>query len=739
MCSQDLSGCKPVSPGKKEICSGHGYCHVNSSAPLGVCVCHGRYAGVGCHVAPTCGVSCDTDKGTCHHIDPGDPSADHCACFNAYEGADCTVDACAKTGGTLVDSDTCDCPAGSVQYPDPNPNVTSSAAHQGAIDAFRGCRKRCPSSPIPEFLGIECGTFAPVGVSNAATFTVGESRCSSTVVGSVVPFSPPGGTVTCSCSDAINVWNPIAKEAMPALALGDLCMPYCIYGKYLGVGTCDCIHGYEGTRCDAAICDPPTIFNATTSQCQCPDSWRYQDPTNCSKLSNVCGPAPYGTTPSTDGNVTRTGCDCSYPYTTDRNASSPTYRYCVSACGPHGTPDDSSGTCACDAAYTGRACSTPLCEHGSIPNATRGGCDCTRTPQWTGVYCNISACVGGDIKEATVVHSETGTTVYSFTCDCYPLWFGKLCQHHRCLNGATPSSRSSTAECECKHGYKGPLCATNNCVTRGFDLQPSPAPESSMGYTCPCSPAGTYSKSSGMCEDVTCNSGRLLVKDGNLTCDCLHMYTGVHCETPICTDLDTQHPIDTDDYTKGCACNDATLKLVNGVCINDHVCADYLALNPVPPVPIPMYNPVVKHNLTFHPSTIAIPVHNNFYTPGSDEPVCVCNDSRYIMWHDGSRQLNMGCVLSCDEEHGHINANVTDWFADECPCNKNITLPVGGGGTFCNGSVHPPAQTPGTDPYVEPVITKKKRSSLSWQMWALLGAVVVVLAVGSVLVYKFVS
>ncbi|CAC9504940.1 serine peptidase, clan SB, family S8-like protein [Leishmania infantum JPCM5] len=185
----------------------------------------------------------------------------------------------------------------------------------------------------------------------------------------------------------------------------------------------------------------------------------------------------------------------------------------ASTCGRNGECDQYTGTCVCDAGFTGAACNE--CESWLLPAASNPGCalecnaamnsaacdcdassgrcrscpagtrgydcsqpsvdcsshgtfnpataTCTCSSGWTGASCNVSSVCNGRGVLLSAMDSPTGSEM----CGCLGHWRGGTCQLCDCTNGGM--CNAVTGKCECVGAFTGPRCETcaANCTLRG--------------------------------------------------------------------------------------------------------------------------------------------------------------------------------------------------------------------------------------------------------------------------------
>lgn len=699
-CETAVPGCAPYAGGAG-LCSSHGQCFNNGTGYS--CDCHSGYTGVRCETDVPCGGLCPSHRGTC--------IGTTCQCFKSYRGATCEIDACAETGGTLVDKNTCNCSAvDGVQYPNANDDNTFRYR-------FRGCRKKCPVGSVadgPPFTGVECGGF------NNGNYT----RCS----GAPVPANG-GETASCICNNPSP--NPITLQQVNwDHTEGGSCLPRCVH-CFQNEGTLACdasrcgtsVCQYTGSSCNTRRCSSDATYTGATNGCQCSPPWLHPDPLNCSSVTHACVPAPYASAPSDVEKLVSQGCTCLFPFKRDTATKSTTYRLCISDCDGHGTASAATGSCVCNPGYGGPRCETELCAAGfSLAGASLGQvCNCRGLPQWKGPFCNESACIGG----TPLPSNQSG-------CTCHPLFEGTHCETSKCHHGGTtPTDTFSGSTCTCKVGWFGDLCDRGRCGASW----PDPVTNVSaipLGYTCDCGPAGVFSTETGVCTARSCGTrGTLEVLDSaKRTCRCDDDWstptTGVWspCSVHPCTDPLRHERADPHNASSPCVCKlkyRGTISPNDPLCAKIHTCAEWILRFPIVRV-------TIGTGVKWTPSTTVFPVQNPLALDNGDLSPCICNDTRYRMEFTSSQHF-LGCALQCDMLTGFMNSSAIQLSADTCPCQDDVGHLARGGGTFCNGTHHAPSPRFPT-PAPTPAPTQAGGSgAVSTDGWIIIGA-----SAGSVLI-----
>ena len=352
----------------------------------------------------------------------------------------------------------------------------------------------------------------------------------------------------------------VAKSVCPKGSWGKDCLP-CLTchrgscdgsGTQEGDGTCMCMAGYAGERCD--MCAPGFYGPA------------------CTKCSSCSGHGVCNGTGTMNGDGT---CLCTEPFTGPSCSECLPGRYgsmCATLCSPktckHGHCDKTTGSCICKSGYAGVECDT--CTDGFF--STKGGfCEknftivCNEKHNGNPTFSSLTYYYGEECKlcpgvTAFYPHSPCsdstgvshGTCDHGFrgrgTCFCDDGYMGNNCTVNRtayenglvCSNGlacgvgGTCRSIGGNEKCVCHAGYTGTAC--DRCG-RGFHKNGSNACIDT------CASTAAVPKSTGFwgpkdkckrCPGVNAAGtppchGKGVCSDSNGTCDCNVGFAGVDC------------------------------------------------------------------------------------------------------------------------------------------------------------------------------------------------------------------
>ncbi|XP_057188720.1 teneurin-3 isoform X9 [Triplophysa rosa] len=214
------------------------------------------------------------------------------------------------------------------------------------------------------------------------------------------------------------------------------------------MGTCACNTGYKGDNCEEVDCLDPTCSShgvCIHGECHCNPGW---GGTNCEIMKTMC----------------------------------------PDQCSGHGTYQTESGTCTCDANWTGPDCSTEVCavDCGFHGVCIGGGCRCEEG--WTGSVCDLKACHSRCTEHGTCKDGK---------CECHQGWTGEHCTI------AHPETYVQGERIGFKEGCPG-LCNSNGRCTLDQN-----------GWHCVCQPgwrgAGCDVAMETLCADGKDNEGDGLV------------------------------------------------------------------------------------------------------------------------------------------------------------------------------------------------------------------------------------
>ncbi|XP_057188717.1 teneurin-3 isoform X7 [Triplophysa rosa] len=179
------------------------------------------------------------------------------------------------------------------------------------------------------------------------------------------------------------------------------------------MGTCACNTGYKGDNCEEVDCLDPTCSShgvCIHGECHCNPGW---GGTNCEIMKTMC----------------------------------------PDQCSGHGTYQTESGTCTCDANWTGPDCSTEVCavDCGFHGVCIGGGCRCEEG--WTGSVCDLKACHSRCTEHGTCKDGK---------CECHQGWTGEHCTIEGCPGLCNSNGRCTLDQngwhCVCQPGWRGAGC-----------------------------------------------------------------------------------------------------------------------------------------------------------------------------------------------------------------------------------------------------------------------------------------
>jgi hypothetical protein len=552
------------------------------------CKCLENFEGTYCETPKiTCKPPCWPAAGECvvSEHDKKPDYKDICRCFEPTRWTSpgdnhfqCNMDWCVQTGGvTSILNAYCHCPAGFVY--DRSVSISATATkpvdrNQGPLSAYAGCRRLCPIDPDND---VECGAY-PAPSFGAPSFCRNSGR--------VTKLGDLNGTSLAYCDCQLRNFWPIwsyqpqnKSQAVPSQGVDEfgermlywrnpetgLCEPACGHGAQLDwaayqtpierdkriVCNCkgvraqktDCGNYTETTRYQVHRCNGRGTWDSRTQRCVCDGLYRWE--TKC--LTSGC--EPEGRYSPTFGTAI---CECSYPYRTDLDPTSPkTYGKCVSDC-VHGKPRLGARDCDCDPGWTGKRCEESACGPNGAPCAT--GCCCSSAIV-SGVRCETGTCYNDG---AFVVGPPA-------RCACSAFFTGAQCEIDRCgyldENGRPTGHYDAAAgACRCEKGYAlaGPkdvptslwTCIRSLCG-RGTVM---PLPD---GFTCRCDGPDRLSHGTGPTATPTCEEGQCihgyLIEGVNGTkawCQCEQGYEGADCSLSKCTNPHTEY----EPATGGCPC-----------------------------------------------------------------------------------------------------------------------------------------------------------------------------------------
>ncbi|KAJ8271772.1 hypothetical protein COCON_G00106310 [Conger conger] len=183
-------------------------------------------------------------------------------------------------------------------------------------------------------------------------------------------------------------------------------------------GSCACNAGYKGDNCEDVDClDPSCSAHGICihGECHCNPGW---GGTSCEALKTMCPDqcSGHGTHHSESGTCT---CDANW---TGPDCSVGKHRteVCSVDCGSHGVCIG--GVCRCEEGWTGSVCDQKSChsrcaEHGTCKE---GKCECSQG--WTGEHCTIEGCPGLCNSNGRCTLDQNG-----WHCVCQSGWRGVGC------------------------------------------------------------------------------------------------------------------------------------------------------------------------------------------------------------------------------------------------------------------------------------------------------------------------
>lgn len=705
-----------------DVCSGAGACG-RFYPPDGFgCSCDANYGGTVCETENNCIPSCPIARGKCKCAGATSscPGTGECVCYANYDGAQCATSVCTDTGGTEISPSECDCSVvNGVQYP----NIHTNPAHLDT--SFKGCRRMCAAPATGLFQGLECGGLAQGNYS----------RCSS---GVIAANSPAPGVPGCDCS--VLAPNPLAPQytagssspqAVTWISVEDgTCEPKCLH-CFESVNGCEldqCPNPpcqYGGARCNTTRCNGAATYNGTA--CECHPSWLYP-PSNTACDYNaltVCDDIPgFSAKPLEADLMHAQACNCTFPYIVQSDPAHPRFRLCVSACGPHGTPNQGTSSCECNDIHSGTYCNVSMCASGITVSNDGTTCQCGAYPQWGGTLCATNQCVGGSPR-----------AVPDVGCNCYGIFIGDLCETSRCVFGHPSSMTSPSALCVCDPGYSGTLCTESSC---DYGVKPEAA-ATSLGYTCDCGSVGVFNPTTGHCDEVNCNNGVVTYVQANnsLVCVCDKGYIGLQCDALACPE--GQRNFNYFNHTTGeiitrvCACDVYNTNTTTGV---DYNCLATECLTQLQQLGINLPNALQADRM---------PEPYRSYYQGSrivkwssvsgDGTDCACSDDRYIPYvitgapYPTGFTVFFGCWRRCappeafsafprDESDPynysglylfhHPDKTIAHLDPDHCDCAmaQFESYPAGLGGPACDGEIHVDPPVPPVNPPYDPVRDK---------------------------------
>lgn len=234
--------------------------------------------------------------------------------------------------------------------------------------------------------------------------------------------------------------------------------------------------GGATTACDDTGC----VCNATTHRgplcATCVDASLL--PPACNETAAACA-ARQCSAPHGECVAGGSGCACAAGWT--GAACNVTAAACGELqCTEHGVCD-TEGACVCNAGWAGVACDVPLSlcnlrlcnNHGTC---VRGGTTCAcESGNWTGHACETPRCDHGTLQLAPIVlpngtvlvedddAEETAPADRLRVCVCAPGYSGPHCDAYACGTPGAGTYDADTQTCRCNGVLAGPTCAEHNC------------------------------------------------------------------------------------------------------------------------------------------------------------------------------------------------------------------------------------------------------------------------------------
>ncbi|XP_030846782.1 fibropellin-1-like [Strongylocentrotus purpuratus] len=478
------------------------------------CECRAGFVGQSCEIVIDACLSGPCSNDASCSTDPNGHSL--CLCTPGYTGSFCEddINECLSepcgANGTCIDkiaSYECNCADG---WEGPNCAVKTNFCVENPCDNGGTCSNVedsyvciCPAG----YKGVECGIEVKL-CSSEPCYNGG--TCQENL--NVLHCQCPPGFIGDYCEVNIDECN-----SMPCFNNGTCIDEVSFY-------RCMCLTGYTGSQCEQIIypcLDSPCDNGGTCShlapgshRCYCPEGFTGD---NCETDINEC-------------------------------SSFPCFNYdeCV---------DERNGySCICKAGFSGthcevdiNECASSLCQNNAICVNLPGDFSCECLLGYEGVFCET------DIDDCMQQPCKNGATcldiVNAFRCICAPGFIGTTCQvieapqcypANPCMNGATCSGRSDSAEytCDCLAGFTGTLCEENidECISNQC-LNEATCIDKVNGYVCRCPPGydGVLcDENYDECTPNQCeNNGVCIDLVDGFICDCPEGFDGTLCHVNI--------------------------------------------------------------------------------------------------------------------------------------------------------------------------------------------------------------
>ncbi|CAF1213556.1 unnamed protein product [Adineta steineri] len=500
VCPDYLTGdrCQYVNNCQKQPCYNQGTC-----VPMGpqnnfMCLCQPGFGHYDCSIY--LGLACNSNVclngGTCDYNNANI----RCICPNGFTGPRCEWNTVCSSntclnGGTCrqiaVTMAECLCATGftgptcslrdsCVNFPCKNGGACTTLLTNTGTN-WSAYRCVCP----PGIYGQNCDT----PISSCANML-----CPSNKICSEQPTGP-----ICTCSG--NKVGTFCQYDNPCTVSSSSPSSYCLNGSTCvasntdpPIATCLCREGFSGPQCNLQRLNEPCSSNPCQSRGYCALG------RSNTSYSCICS-----------NNYTGALCERSNPC-----LSSPCSNNAV--CQSQWNTTHTWYICNCTQTFTGPKCETSLlnpcgglCMNGSP--CVNGACVCPA--QYTGTFCGYSnPCQSSLCRNGGLCQPNYNSTSVSFTCTCQIPYTGVYCETlmtpqvaGTCLLPCNNGGSCVNSMCMCTSQYIGPSCQYENPCTK----------------TNPCLNSGTC-------------FGRYNVTGALYTqCFCLQGYTGVNCETTICS------------------------------------------------------------------------------------------------------------------------------------------------------------------------------------------------------------